>query len=592
MAESQLTKKARFAFIPRPPFRLSELLQSVICVLALQTHEPAPLQPVLEDNDRLTYEDSRSSVAQGGAPGGALCGLSWPSQVDNRKNLVFTYGDCLLPFLLTCKAALKLVDDVLLPLSISPSGPRKQTKLTLLMTAVIRNDLPLVHRIIEVAKGWNLDAPVMGGPRNRHSGAGLTTALTYAASLGHGEAVQALLDAGANPAKVMLHPTNFRSGLLKHPDLVSKIILSDAPLDFFSSYNNKEVENGTSERVIVKWSEQRIFLALDYEIPELVRSQHGVVYSEEELSETLFDEQYDDGHDPQRKWGAMRAFAEHPNLTFRHRTVTAGVRQDRAWLHELAAAASQQELLQFVLPAAASAGAIDLVRRALDSGGDVNQFWWGEGITSIVAAGKNGHLDVVELLADDDEIYVDDGLLAAAFCGHTSLVKRFLDLGADVDYDHGHQATLLYASIGNGHVEATRLLLHANATRVKYGNTHPGFPPLVFACLQDDVNIELVQLLLEFGADVNEYYTTRWEAKTPLIAATDRCERLFMDLTSSRCVAIAGVVQLLLDRGADPNAVDKKGHTALYHAENTGRGNALAADVLRKHSAGTEVHNC
>ena len=44
------------------------------------------------------------------------------AQVDSRKNLVFTYGDCFLPFLLTCKAAWGLRDAVLLPFSISPLG--------------------------------------------------------------------------------------------------------------------------------------------------------------------------------------------------------------------------------------------------------------------------------------------------------------------------------------------------------------------------------------------------------------------------------------------------------------------------------------
>ena len=578
MAEPPPQKKPKSSPILRPPpFHLPELLQSVICILALQTHEPPPK----EDDD---YEDSPRSVVKGGAPGGALGGLSWPSQVDNRKKLVFTYGDCLLPFLLTCKAALSLVDDVLLPVSITPSGgPLK--KRTLLMAAVIRNDLPLVRRMIEVAKGWNIDARATDA-RTREGG----TALTFAASLWHGEAVQALLDAGANPAAAMRCVFNLRSGLLEHPDLVTKIILSDAPQDFFYSYKSRKMENGTYERIPVKWSEQRIYQALEYEIPELVRTQYGVVHSEDsidDLSETLFDEMYEEGHDLQRRREAMRAFAEHPNLTFRHRTVLAGLYQDVAWLRELSVAASFQELVQFVLPAAAASGAIDLVRRALESGGDVNQFWWGQGVPSIVAAAAprfaRPHLGMVELLADNDEIDIDDGLLAASYCGLTSLVKRFLDFGADPDLEHEYDATPLYVSIDEGHVEATRSLLDAGATKVTYGHSPP-VPPLFFACEQSDVKIEIVLLLLDRGADVNTFSSSHsWgPLLTPLMAVSGSDERDETDEGLRR-----DVVQLLLDRGANPKAVDKDGHTALYFAEKSG--NTLVADVLRKHSAGMDV---
>ena len=476
-------------------------------------------------------------------------------------------------------------DDVLLlPLSITPSGPRK---LPLLATAVIRNDLPLVRRILEVAKGWNLDA---GGEES-------PTALTYAASLGHGEAVQTLLDAGANPAKALRLDTwrlgrGLREGLLEHPDLVSKIILSDTPQDFYKYYVDRK-GNGTLGRQIHAWSDHRIYQALDYEIPELVRSQYKAGHSVDDLEDELFNEMQVDGRDPQRKGEALRAFAEHPNLTFRKRIEVAGFRQDKAWLHELAAAASRQELVEFILPAAASAGAIDLVRRALDSGGDVNQSFgvMTPSIPSILAAAQNGHLDVVELLADNDEIDVDDGLLAAATCGHNSLVEHFLEFGADVDFV-SDEFTPLYVAIDNKHVESLRLLLDAGATL-----SIPLCPPLELACYGKGAKIEIVQLLLEYGADVNgsatgQYYGTvaGHYSHVPLIATCNYWGGDF--LTLSQCRAIADVVQLLLDRGADPEALDDGGHTALYHAEKSGlyHSNTLVSEVLRKHLAGTEVH--
>ena len=132
------------------------------------------------------------------AHGGAIGDLTWPSQVDNRKNLRFAYGDCLLPFILTCKAAWGLRNDVLLPLSITPLGHYNRTPL---MAAVIRNDLPLVSRMCEAAKGWNLDTNseyYKSFDTDTMSPRGSRTALMYAAENGCVDAVRKLLDAGAD----------------------------------------------------------------------------------------------------------------------------------------------------------------------------------------------------------------------------------------------------------------------------------------------------------------------------------------------------------------------------------------------------------
>ena len=563
---SEPPQKLKRTAISRPPF---SLLQSVICILALQTYEPPP--PNDDELDSPYVGCPSSGVQCGALGGGTLGGLSWPSQVDIRQKLVFTYGDCLLPFLLTCKAALSLRDDddVLLSLSITPCGPLNRTPL---MTAVIRNDLPLVRRMIEVANGWNLDARVTEivgfGCGAMKSG----TALTYAASLGHGEAVQALLDAKANPAKAMRCPGSLGEGLREHPDLVSKIILSDAPQDFYYSYNKhkRNALTGTYEKVglerfPVKWSKQRVVLALEYEIPELIRTQYGAAgLTEDGLSETLLRSMWDD--DSPRWKESLRAFAEHPLVSFRDRTVCAGVLQDVSWLQDLAAAASRVEFVEFVYPAAAATGAIDLVRRALRFPEcDVNQWWLGRGMESILAAAwPDKHSDVVTLLASQDGIFINDALLAAANCGLTNLVQKFINMGADIQPDETNTyiATPLTAAITEGHIEAARLLIRAGATQVLDRNGNQDETPLTLACGEGPRGIVL--LLLDEGADVNEADRS---GVTPLMKGARRIKYSARNDASkydaSKLRDFVEIAQLLLERGAESDDLDEEDYTSL-----------------------------
>ena len=156
------------------------LLLDAICIIALQTHDPSSFPSSSSSSSSIATNEPKKPLSTTTVDSTTIAPL------DRRRNLVFTFGDCLLPFLLTCKSALSLMDDVLLAVSISPCGRLKRT---LLMTAVMRNDLSLVRRICGVCAGWNMDAESTDN----------MTALTYAASLGRGEAVRLLLDAGADP---------------------------------------------------------------------------------------------------------------------------------------------------------------------------------------------------------------------------------------------------------------------------------------------------------------------------------------------------------------------------------------------------------
>ena len=278
--ELRVAKQAGLAFLSSQKLRHglpSQHLLSAICILALQTHESPPSSSSSSSSPLIasTTTDIPSS-AKATNPGGSFGPLSWPSQVDNRQNLLFTYGDCLLPFLLTCKTALALRDDVLLPFSISPVGPKKYTPL---MTAVVRNDVPLVLSMCNAARGWNLDQVCLrvcsvregyfrSGPRRGG------TALTLAATLGRSEAAQILLDAGANPAEVFRFDDDdsgakpqLKTSLREHPNIMKQILLRDIPHDTFFDETPWYPKPPMS-----KWSEERIFFALEYQLPDVIRA--------------------------------------------------------------------------------------------------------------------------------------------------------------------------------------------------------------------------------------------------------------------------------------------------------------------------------
>lgn len=130
-------------------------------------------------------------------------------------------------------------------------------------------------------------------------------------------------------------------------------------------------------------------------------------------------------------------------------------------------------------------------------------------------------------------------------------------------------------------------------------------PLALFGCVQES-NYEIVQLLIDAGADVN----VRHANTTPLLIAAklrvknDAQARTNYDITKalidakadlnakdgSGCTPLmlaaqygkTGVVQLLLDNGADVNVVDGYNQTALMYAVSAGHINVVKAILNEK----------
>jgi hypothetical protein len=158
-------------------------------------------------------------------------------------------------------------------------------------------------------------------------------------------------------------------------------------------------------------------------------------------------------------------------------------------------------------------------------------------------------------------------LVIAADEGHVACVRALLEAGAKVDL--GDDATPLYVACFRGHLEVALALIAAGA-EVDKAMTDDGATPLYVACSRGQ--LEVVLALIAAGADVNSARTD--SGLTPLMSTT------FGDTTSLE------VAQLLVCHGADLNTTDDDGDTAAETARSEGHP-AIAdwLDAVSDHTA-------
>jgi ankyrin repeat protein len=138
--------------------------------------------------------------------------------------------------------------------------------------------------------------------------------------------------------------------------------------------------------------------------------------------------------------------------------------------------------------------------------------------------------------------------------GNVDAVRALLEHGANpnVKETEGDQTPLMWAAAGQ-HSEIVNLLLdHKADTRAK---SKGGFTALLFAVQQGDV--EAARALLNAGADPND--TRQSDGLTALILATQSF--------SGEVASYNHEVPILItEKGANTNAVDARGYTALHYA--------------------------
>lgn len=169
-------------------------------------------------------------------------------------------------------------------------------------------------------------------------------------------------------------------------------------------------------------------------------------------------------------------------------------------------------------------------------------------LTPVHNAAAEGHAPVLQLLLDrggDADAKDEDGatpLYFAAKSGHANAARVLIDRGARVDEPDTQGNTPLVAAANAGCVPLVRLLVNAHAKVDAKGKA--ARTPLFWATA-----VETAEALVEAGAAVQA--RDQW-GNSPLHVAAERGN--------------APLVEFLLARGADANAMNGKGRTALHWA--------------------------
>lgn len=152
-----------------------------------------------------------------------------------------------------------------------------------------------------------------------------------------------------------------------------------------------------------------------------------------------------------------------------------------------------------------------------------------------------------------------------------AVVEVLLTNGADVNIRDDSGCTPLIYATGIGNTEFVKMLLtnkaNPNATNAM------GATPLLFAV--GSHNLEVAELLMKSGANPN---LSTNSGMTPLMAAASSLTPVDEDLIA--------ITKALLANGADVNAKDREGRTALHHAKHK-----AIVEVLLAHKADTNALN-
>ncbi len=214
---------------------------------------------------------------------------------------------------------------------------------------------------------------------------------------------------------------------------------------------------------------------------------------------------------------------------------------------------------------AARASNVEVIRVLLDNGFKVNEKNEQQ-MTPIEWALYAGNVDVIKLFVEKGAVLEKNPaggmppLLRAAMNG-SAVIHYLLDQGHEVDAKGPRGATPLLMAVDLGNADGARALAMRGADVNAVDEA--GQTPFLIAVKKGSK--ELVNLFLDKGAKVNTV-----DARTGKTLLHEAALRGY-----------SGVIETLLARGADKNAQDKNGYTALSYALKYG--NKSAAEILRKY---------
>ena len=239
------------------------------------------------------------------------------------------------------------------------------------------------------------------------------------------------------------------------------------------------------------------------------------------------------------------------------------------YMSEAGGIISHPEVVKLLLERGAEVGATD------ESGNNALIITVGEWQTPIEIPGL--------LLAKGIAVNVQNkqgvtALMVAAEKGKTELVNLLLDHGGDLNLKDAQGFTVLDYAVNNGQTQLAKTLLSKGAASKNNYKSEAEMLVTVtnFALLEaaSRTNLAQVKAQLDAGADINSRSRL---GKTPLMLAVEYG------------YGRSDVPQLLIEKGANLNAVDNDGNTALMIAID--RNNTEAAQLLLKNKAAVSPRN-
>ena len=208
------------------------------------------------------------------------------------------------------------------------------------------------------------------------------------------------------------------------------------------------------------------------------------------------------------------------------------------------------------LHAAALGGYKEVVELLIASGANVTAHDR-QGNTPLDLAIRGGHIEIVKLYLQD-KTSISTAFSSAIQSGNNEVVKQIIGFGVDVNVKDKYGLTPLHYAVINQYEGAIRLLLEKE-TIVVDAQDNFGRTALHYAAGADfDTTYRyeewpagIVQLLLDGGADINAKDSA---GRTPLFY-------VFLEPDNNG-------IKFLVERGADLNSVDNRGYTPLSYLNN------------------------
>jgi ankyrin repeat protein len=238
--------------------------------------------------------------------------------------------------------------------------------------------------------------------------------------------------------------------------------------------------------------------------------------------------------------------------------------------------------------------------------------YWKGGLTALLFAARQGCVETGEALVEGgtdmsltDTDFRFTPLMDAIFNGHLDFAQMLIDKGANINDGSlyvlvDQRNTIPHEGDKQTVAGLTHLLLDRGADpnaafnngkvpprmtypAIRYGPIPAGSTPLLSAARAQ--NVALMQILLDKGANPNK--ATTIDHFTPLMAALSGGPRRRGRGAPRSESNLMPAIQLLIERGADVNAANSRGMTAMHYAARIG--DDPAVQLLADHGAKLDV---